>query len=101
MFKGSIPVGTTVTARLDVDSNAGGSAVLAIAWSGGGQTGEHAECVAVPGGFCTAKLTPTMIGLLRVVVDMNTDRDHGSLSMDPVTPAESIEGDTSWLYTVE
>lgn len=101
MFIGTIPVGTPVTVRLQVDAKAGGSAALAVAWSGGGQTGEHAEGTAAPGGFCTAQVTPAMKGLLRVVVDMNADSDKGTLSVMPGTPAESMQGDTSWLYTVE
>jgi hypothetical protein len=101
MFKGTVPIGATVTVRLDVDANAAGSAVLAVAWSGGGMTGKHDECTAAPGGSCTATVTPDKRGLFRVVVDLNSDTDTGTLSVDPVTPGEPIKGDTSWLYTVE
>jgi hypothetical protein len=101
MFKGTTPIGKPVTVKLELDSNAAGSAVVAVAWSGGGQTGGHDECAAAPGGFCTAKVTPTEKGLLRVVVDMKIDDDKGTLSVTPPTPAEEIQGDNSWLYTVE
>jgi hypothetical protein len=101
MFRGTIPIGTPVTVRLQVDARAGGSAALTAAWSGGGQTGEHDDCTAAAGGFCTAKVTPAMKGLLRVVVDMNSDSDKGTLAVAPTTPAETIRGDTTWLYTVE
>ena len=95
-----IPIGTRVTVRLDLDAGAGGPAALAIAWSGGGQTGEHDECVAAPGGFCEALVTPGMRGLCRVIVDMSTDADTGTLSVDPVTDSMLIQGDVSCLYLV-
>ena len=101
MFVGTIPIGTPVIVSLQVDSKAGGSAALTVAWSGGGQTGGHDEGRAAPGGFCTATVTPAMKGLLRVLVDMNSDSDKGTLSVMPPTPTEPIRGDTSWLYTVE
>ena len=101
MFKGSIPIGHPVVVTLTVDSSAQGTAALVVAWSGGGQTGGHAEGIAVPGGFCTAETIPGMKGLLRVVVDMNSEKDKGTLAVSPTTPAEPIKGDTSWLYTVE
>ena len=101
MFVGVIPVGTVVEVRLQLAAKAKGSAVLAVAWSGGGQTGGNDTGIAVPGGFCTARVTPTMEGLLRVVVDMNSDRDKGHLTVEPVSPATAIQGDTSWLYVVE
>jgi hypothetical protein len=100
MFIGTIPIGTPVTVRLQVDATAGGSAVLAVAWSGGGQTGGHDEGIAAPGGFCTAQVTPAMRGLLRVVVDMNSDTDKGTLAVKPGTTSKPIEGDNSWLYVV-
>jgi hypothetical protein len=46
-------------------------------------------------------VTPDKRGLLRVVVDLNSDNDKATLSVDPGTPGEPIKGDTSWLYTVE
>ena len=101
MFIGSIAIGTPVTARLELDANAAGSAVLTLAWSGGGTTGGHDECSAAPGGSCIAKVTPSMKGLLRVVVDMNSEGDTGTLAVAPPTPPEAIKGDTSWLYTVK
>jgi hypothetical protein len=101
MFIGTIPIGTPVIVSLQVDTKAAGSAALTVAWSGGGQTGGHDECTAAPGGFCSATVTPAMKGLLRVVVDMNSDSDKGTLSVMPATPAQAIRGDTSWLYTVE
>ena len=101
MLKGKFAIGTKVTAKLQVDAKASGSAVLAIAWSGGGQTGGHDECTAAPGGFCFATVTPAMKGLVRVVVDMNADSDKGELSVSPVTPSQPITGDQSWLYTVQ
>jgi len=36
MFKGSIPIQAAIIVRLEVDANAKGPAVLAVAWSGGG-----------------------------------------------------------------
>jgi hypothetical protein len=101
MFIGTIPIGTKVTVRLQVDSESNGSAVLAVAWSGGGQTGGHDEGISAPGGFCTAEVTPEMKGLLRVVVDMNGDNDTGSLAVKPVTTSKPIVGDQSWLYVVK
>jgi hypothetical protein len=100
MFMGTIPIGTTVTVRLQVAAKAKGAAVLAVAWSGGGQTGGHDEGIAAPGGFCTAQVTPAMRGLLRVVVDMNSDTDKGTLAVKPGTTSKPIEGDNSWLYVV-
>ena len=100
MFMGEVPIGTELKVRLQVDRGAQGSAVLAIAWSGGGQTGGHDECVAAPGGFCKATVTPGMQGLFRVVVDMNDQVDKGRLTVEPVTEATEIEGDQSWLYLV-
>jgi hypothetical protein len=101
MFMGTIPIGTPVTVRLQVAARANGSAALAVAWSGGGQTGGHDEGTATPGGFCLAQVTPAMRGLLRVVVDMNADSDNGNLSLDPGTASQAIQGDTSWLYVVQ
>jgi hypothetical protein len=101
MFMGTIPIGTRVTARLKVAASANGSAVLTVAWSGGGQTGGHDECASAPGGFCTAVVTPAMEGLLRVVVDMNANSDKGTLAVTPATTSRPIVGDQSWLYLVE
>ena len=100
MFMGEVPVGKELTVHLEVHSGAQGTAALAIAWSGDGQTGGHGECVAVPGGFCRATVTPRMEGLFRVVVDMNAQSDKGRLTVDPVTAATDIVGDQSWLYLV-
>lgn len=100
MLMGSISHGTKVSVRLQVDAGAAGPAVLAVAWSGGGQTGEHDECVAAPGGSCVASVTPGMKGLLRVVVDMKEDSDKGTLTVEPVTDSTPIRGDKSWLYLV-
>jgi hypothetical protein len=101
MFMGSIPIGTPITVRLQVGARAGGSAVLAVAWSGGGQTGGHDERVAAPGGFCTARVIPEMRGLLRIVVDMNSDTDKGTLTVKPVKASTRIQGDQSWLFVVQ
>lgn len=101
MFMGTIAIGAPVTVRLQVAAKANGSAALAVAWSGGGQTGGHDEGVAAPGGFCTAQVTPAMKGLLRVAVDMNSDSDKGTLSVKPATESQPIQGDTSWLYVVQ
>ena len=97
----SIPVGTPVRFRFTVDVNAKGSAVLAAAWSGGGQTGGHDQCTAAPGGFCTASLTPGMKGLLRVVIDMTSEADKGTLEIEPFDTSIPFQGDQTWLYVVE
>lgn len=46
-------------------------------------------------------MTPTRRGLLRVEVDMTSEHDRGTLSVDPVTLGVPIKGDTSWRYTVK
>jgi hypothetical protein len=96
-----IPIGTLVSVRLQVDATARGPAALVVAWSGGGHTGGHDECIAAPGGFCTASVTPGMKGLLRIAVDMNAEADRGDLTVHPVTASAPIQGDQSWLYVVE
>lgn len=101
MFKGTTPVGTKVTAKLELDPKARGSAFLAIAWSAGGNTGSQDSCTAAPGGFCRASVTPTEPGLLRVFVDMNDDSDRGTLEVSPPTAATPVQGDTTWTYSVE
>ena len=42
-----------------------------------------------------------MEGLLRVMVNMNSERDKGNLTVGPDGTATAIQGDTSWLYVVE
>ena len=96
----TIPIGTRVAVRLEVDAQAKGPASLVISWSGGGNTGEHDECFASPGGFCTATVTPAMRGLFRIVVDMNSPTDRGRLVIDPITPSVDIVGDDTCLYRV-
>jgi hypothetical protein len=95
-----IPIGTQVTVRLELDAEANGPASLVTSWSAGGQTGEHDECFASPGGFCTATVTPAMRGLFRIVVDMNSHTDRGNLRVDPVTPSIDLVGDDTCLYRV-
>lgn len=97
----SIPIDTAVRVRLRVDASASGPAVLAIAWSGGGQTGGHDECRAAPGGFCEAVVTPGMKGLFRIAVDMSAESDKGTLGVEPFGASVEFRGDQSWLYTVE
>jgi len=101
MFKGSVPVGTQVTASLRLSDDAKGSAFLSIAWSAGGSTGSQDSTTITPGGFGTVSVTPTNPGLLRVFVDMNRETDRGTLGVDPPTPPEPIRGDTTWTYSVE
>jgi hypothetical protein len=95
-----IPIGTQVTVRLELDAQAKGPAALVIAWSAGGQTGEHDECFASPGGFCIATVTPAARGLFRIVVDMTSPTDQGRLGVDPVTPFIDLVGDDTCLYRV-
>ena len=97
----SIPTNTLVRVRLRVDARASGSAVLAIAWSGGGHTGGHAECRAAPGGSCEAAVTPGMRGLLRIMVDMSAETDKGTLGVQPLDTSVDFQGDQSWLFVVE
>ncbi len=101
MFKGTIPVGTKVTAKLTLDHTAKGSAFLVIAWSAGRNTGAQDSCTVAPGGFGQVTVTPTESSLLRAFVDMNDDADRGELQVSPATPATPIQGDTTWTYSVE
>ena len=41
MYKGTTPVGAPVTAELTLGARAKGPAILAIAWSTGGRSGEQ------------------------------------------------------------
>ena len=48
MFKGTVATQASITVRLEVDADAKGPAVVAVAWSGGGNTGAHDECYGRP-----------------------------------------------------
>lgn len=101
MFKGTTPVEVRVTATLSLSEQARGPALLAIAWSGGGDSGEADSCVVAPGGFGRASVLPTEPAFLRVYVDMTDEDDRGTLSVSPPSPPEQVQGDTTWTYSVE
>jgi hypothetical protein len=101
MYQGTTPVGAPVTAELKLSARAKGSAILAIAWSAGGSTGQQDSCTVAPGGFGMVTVTPTKPAFLRVYVDTTSDTDRGTLGVSPPTPAEKIQGDTTWTYSVE
>jgi hypothetical protein len=54
-----------------------------------------------PGGFGVVTVTPTRPAFLRVYVDTTNETDRGTLGVSPSTPAEKIQGDTTWTYSVE
>jgi hypothetical protein len=101
MFKGTIPAGVPVTAELSLSRSARGPAFLSIAWSAGGTTGEQDSATVAPGGFGKVSVTPTEPAFLRVYVDMTSEGDTGRLEVSPATPTETIQGDTTWTYSVE
>ena len=101
MYKGTTPVGAPVTAELNLGAKAKGPAILAIAWSTGGRSGEQDACTVAPGGFGMVTVTPTKPAFLRVYVDTTSDTDRGTLGVSPPTPAEKVQGDTTWTYSVE
>ncbi len=101
MFKGTTPAGVPVIAELGLDATASGSAFLTIAWSAGAGTGLQDSCTVAPGGFGKVGITPHEPGFLRVYVDMSTETDAGILEVQPPTPPERIQGDTTWTYSVE
>lgn len=100
-FKGVIPVGSAVVATLSIDASAHGPALLSIAWSAGGSTGEEQTVIVNPGDTRDVTVRPTAPSLLRVFVDMKSESDQGKLSVSPATPATPVTGDTSWVYSVE
>jgi hypothetical protein len=101
MFKGTTPVGVPVTAELSLSPSAKGSSFLAIAWSAGGSSGEQDSCIVAPGGFGSVSVTPTEAAFLRVYLDMTSEGDIGLLGVRPPTPHETVQGDTTWTYSVE
>lgn len=99
MFKGTIRPGTNVQARFALSRDADGSALVFL--GAGAVEGSITDSVAVaPGGSATLSVTPTTRGILRVVVDVSDESDAGRLAVDPVTPEEAIQGDTTWGYVV-
>jgi hypothetical protein len=100
-FKGTIPVGTEVSAELTLANSARGPALFLIAWSAGGSTGEEDSAIVNPGETRGVRVLPTEPSLLRVLVDMRSQRDQGELTVHPVTPPEPVTGDTTWVYSVE
>lgn len=101
MYKGTTPVGSPVTAELTLNPRAKGPAILAIAWSTGGRSGEQDSCTVAPGGFGMVTVTPTKPAFLRIYVDTTNETDRGTLGVSPSTPAEKVQGDTTWTYSVE
>jgi hypothetical protein len=101
MYQGTTPVSAPVTAELTLGPRAKGPALLAIAWSAGGRSGEQDACIVAPGGFGVVTVTPTKPGFLRVYVDTTNETDRATLGVSPSTPAEKIQGDTTWTYSVE
>ena len=101
MYKGITPVGAPVTAELNLTARAKGPAILAIAWSTGAKSGEQDSCTVAPGGFGMVTVTPTKPAFLRVYVDTTSETDRGTLGVSPSTPAEKVQGDTTWTYSVE
>ena len=100
-FKGTIPVGTEVTADLTLANSARGPALLLIAWSAGGSTGEEDSAIVNPGESGSVTVQPTDASILRVFVDMRSERDQGTMAVPPVTREEPVTGDTTWVYSVE
>ena len=96
MFKGHIGIGTTVEAVLSLAHTSSGPALVMIAHSAGPSDGD----TVAPGGSVTVSITPDERGILRVVVDVKEESDRAKLEVRPVTPAEDIEGDTTWGYVV-
>jgi hypothetical protein len=103
MFRGSIPKGSTVTAELKVASGANGTALLSIAFADSGGSGSDSRTVASgTAATCTVK-TNGGKGLLRVLVDFNSDTDTGQLTVRAngnVRDNQPITGDTPWSYTL-
>jgi hypothetical protein len=105
-FKGTIPKGSRVEAELSVDNAASGTALLSIGFvdNGGGQ-GAKSRTIA-KGGADTVEVqtNPEPTGLLRVVVDFKSESDGGQLTVrvnGNVRNNESIEGDTTWSYSLQ
>jgi hypothetical protein len=90
-----IPIGTEVTASLDLSVDASGPAQLMIAHPSG-----HDAASIAPGGSGSVRLTPRSAGVLRIFVDMQRADDRGMLTITPSGPSAAVVGDRSEGYRV-
>jgi hypothetical protein len=104
-YKGDIPKGSSVETELSVGNGAGGSALLSLGFSDN-DGGEDAQSVTVaPNGSerVSVQTNPKPTGILRVVVDFNSNSDTGRLVVTvngKTRHDESVTGDTSWSYSL-
>jgi hypothetical protein len=104
-FKGNIPKGSQVDAELSVNNSAHGSALLSIGFAdnAGGSAAESATIAPGATDHKSVQTNPQPTGIMRIVVDFNSDTDSGRLVVrvnGVIRDDENITGDTPWSYSL-
>ncbi len=99
MYRGSIPVGSIVNTVFEADFSNAGTALLVVTY--GPDEGDPTVKVdlAAPGGAARTSVEVAAPGFLRIWVDVSEEEDSGRLKVDGDLGA--IQGDMTWVYTVE
>jgi len=104
MRMGTIRKGSMVVAELAADPANDGTTMLAVMFDPAGPgTGGMGHCVVAPGKVSRACVRADAEGSLRILVDVNSGADRGTLTVtengEPMR-TERVRGYTAWTYSV-
>jgi hypothetical protein len=103
MYRGSLKVGSTVEAVFKAERSNSGTASMVVTYGPDEGSPTVRTTLAAPGGVAPASAEVPVPGFLRVWVDVSDEADSGRLSVEDgsIVDADDIQGDTTWLYSVQ